>query len=83
MGELKHKKDEHIWLGKRQDWQADMGGFGAYEVLRRRFCINGRKALAAFVEPGMVLVWIDIRGARCNPIEEILILSLVLMQTSL
>ena len=45
--------------------------------------INGRKALAAFVEPGMVLVWIDIRGARCNPIEEILILSLVLMQTSL
>ena len=32
-----------------------MGGFGAYEVLRRRFCINGRKALAAFVEPGMVL----------------------------
>ena len=50
-----------------------MGGFGAYEVLRRRFCINGRKALAAFVEP----------GAHANlSLDRTLILDTVLIRTT-
>lgn len=48
-----------------------MGGFGAYQVCGSRFCADGRKALAAFAEPGLVLVCIVVRAARCNPIKEI------------